>query len=301
MKEKLGFWGLNWLVFTVLALVWGSSFILMKKALENQVSSFQIASIRITSAGLVLFPLAIKYIKTLKPKTIFYVFLSGALGALIPAFLFCVAEEKVDSGIAGSLNSLTPIFVIVVGALFFQLKTTTQKIIGVLVAIVGSAMLTYFGGKGINNEVSTFHISLIIIATMLYGVNVNILNKFLKGVPSIQIAAVSLGINGLISFCYLLVDGYFNQLANNATIQKGSVYAFVLGVLGTAMASTLFFWLAKRTGALFASMVTYGIPFVALGWGFYFGETINGAQVIALLIILVGVYIATRPAKEVSP
>ncbi|MBC7423610.1 MAG: DMT family transporter, partial [Ferruginibacter sp.] len=133
---------IDWLIFTLLSLIWGSSFILMKLGMQ-QLSSCQVAALRIFSAGLVLLPITIKYIKSVPSNKLFLIFLSGSIGNLIPAFLFCIAEEKIDSGLAGTLNSLTPIFVVVTGYIFFNSQTSINKIIGIFIAFTGSFLLLF--------------------------------------------------------------------------------------------------------------------------------------------------------------
>ena len=85
---------LNWLIFITLSIVWGSSFILIKIGLNNHLSAYQFAAIRIVSAGMVLFPVSIKSIRFIPRTKLFMVFMSGALGSLFPSFLFCMAERQ---------------------------------------------------------------------------------------------------------------------------------------------------------------------------------------------------------------
>ena len=110
---------IHWVIFCLLALIWGSSFILMKEGL-TQLSPYQVAALRMLFAGLVLLPFAFKALKKIPKEKMGLVLLSGIIGNFIPAFLFCIAETKIDSALAGILNSLTPLFTILVGVFFFQ-------------------------------------------------------------------------------------------------------------------------------------------------------------------------------------
>ena len=281
---------LSWFIFVALSLIWGSSFILMKKGLEH-LSSYQVASIRIIASGLVLSPIAVKAVRNLPKEKIWYVFLSGLFGSLLPAYLFCMAEEGIDSSLAGVLNSLTPIFVIIIGALFFGMKTGTQKLIGILIAFSGSVLL-FLSQPGFARESHFGDVLLIVLATVMYGLNVNMVRRFLTQLPSMQVAAVALGLNAIPAAAVLWYSGYFRSNFSDAGILSSSFYSCILGVFSTAIASVIFYVLIKKAGPIFSSMVTYGIPFVAIGWGLYYGETVGWKQVGSLCVILTGVWIA---------
>jgi drug/metabolite transporter (DMT)-like permease len=288
--QKIGL--LNWAIFLLLSFIWGSSFILMKEGLIG-LSSYQVASLRIVFSGLVLLPYAIKYWKQIPINKIGTIFLSGFLGSLLPAFLFCIAEEKIDSALAGTLNSLTPIFVIIIGAVFFSTKTSTNKIIGIVIAIAGSALLM-FSKNSLQQNQPIFYISLILLATICYGINVNMVSKYLQNIGSIQIASIALGLNAIPALVILYCTGYFNLPLADSKVLSSTFFTALLGVFGTALASIIFYLLMKRAGAIFASMVTYGIPFVAIMWGLIYKEEVGVKQLVALCIILAGVFIANR-------
>lgn len=217
------------------------------------------------------------------------VFLSGVLGSLLPAFLFCYAEQGMDSSLAGTLNSLTPIFVIITGALFFHRKTPFNKVIGIIVAFTGSILLLL--SKGHIAEVNgLLYPLMIVLATVMYGLNVNLVSKYLAQLPSLQIAAVALTLNALPALAVLLYTGFFSLPLHQPALLKGLGASMLLGIGGTAIATVLFYMLVKRAGGIFASMVTYGIPFVAIGWGIYFKEHFGWVQAGCLIVILSGVF-----------
>jgi len=284
---------IDWFIFMVLAVIWGSSFILMKIGLDNHISPFNIAAIRMVAAGLVLLPVAVKSFRKIPVRQLPLVFLSGVLGSLLPAFLFCFAEQGMDSSLAGTLNSLTPIFVIITGALFFNRSTPMNKVIGIIIAFAGSILLLLSKGH-IQESHGLSYPLLIILATVMYGFNVNLVSKYLSHLPSLQIASVALTLNALPALGVLLFTGFFFLPFHETGFIKGTGAAMVLGIGGTAIATVLFYMLVKRAGGVFASMVTYGIPFVAIGWGIYFGEKFGWLQVGCLLVILLGVYCANK-------
>lgn len=277
----------------VLAVIWGSSFILMKIGLDNHISPFNIAAIRMVAAGLVLLPVAFRSFRKIPVNKLPLVFLSGVLGSLLPAFLFCYAEQGMDSSLAGMLNSLTPIFVIITGALFFARKPPVNKVIGIIIAFTGSILLLLSRGH-IKESNGLLYPLLIILATVMYGFNVNLVSKYLSHLPSLQIASVALTLNALPALGVLLFTGFFSLPFHETGFIKGVGAAMVLGIGGTAIATVLFYMLVKRAGGIFASMVTYGIPFVAIAWGIYFGENFGWIQVGCLLVILSGVYWANK-------
>jgi drug/metabolite transporter (DMT)-like permease len=282
---------LNWVIFVSLSIIWGSSFILMKLGL-NHLSAFQIASLRICFSGLVLLPTAIKYFKSIPNNKLLIVFMSGMLGSFFPAYLFCMSEVKggIDSALAGTLNSLTPIFAIVTGVFLFKNKISNNKIFGVVVSFIGSVLLL-LAKADFKEGQNLLYIGYVIAATFCYGLNVNMVQKHLGNIPSLHIAAVALSLISIPAFIILYFTGYFNISFTSQIIQSTGAAA-VLGILGTAVATILFYVLVKRAGAIFASTVTYGIPFVAILWGLYYNEDAGWKQVICLVIILCGVFIA---------
>jgi len=286
---------INWLIFIALSFIWGSSFILMKEGLVH-LSAFQVASLRIISSGLVLLPVAYKSFKEIPKNKIFVTFMSGVLGSLLPAYLFCIAEETIDSALAGVLNSLTPIFVIIIGAFFFQSKTSANKVIGILIAFTGSILL-FLSQPNFTHNSNAFNVLLVVIATIMYGYNVNMVSRHLKNIPSLRIASMALTLNAIPALAVLYFTGYFKLDLTDTGVLASTGFSCILGIFGTAVASIIFYMLIKRAGAVFSSMVTYGIPFVAIMWGIIYGEKIGWKQVLSLVIILAGVYIANRKIK----
>ncbi|MBS1733707.1 MAG: DMT family transporter [Bacteroidetes bacterium] len=287
---------INWLIFIALSFIWGSSFILMKEGLVA-LTAYQVASLRIIFSGLVLLPVAIRSFGKIPANKIFVTFMSGTLGSLLPAYLFCIAEEEIDSALAGVLNSLTPIFVIIIGALFFKARTPTNKVIGIIIAFSGSVLL-FFSQPNFSEKSNFFYILLVVIATIMYGLNVNMVHRYLNHIPSIQIASLALGLNAVPALVVLYFTGYFDLELSNKAVISSTGFSALLGIGGTAIASIIFYMLIKRAGAVFSSMVTYGIPVVAIMWGIIYGEQVGWKQVLSLAVILGGVYVANLKFKK---
>jgi len=290
MDKKL----INVAIFCTLSIIWGSSFILMKEGL-TALSAYQVASLRMLFSGLVLLPFAINAFKKIPKEKMGIVFLSGFLGNFIPAYLFCIAETNIDSSLAGILNSLTPLFTILVGLSFFNTSINKQKMIGVIIGFIGLCLL-FAAGKNISFQNLSFA-SLVLVATFFYGLNVNVVGKYLKNIRAIDIVSVAFALLIIPSAFILYMTGYFSMSFNDPHFQQATLASIVLEVIGTSIASILFYMLIKRSTIVFASMVTYGIPVIAVAWGVYFGESISLLQVGSLLIILAGVYIVSKPQQ----
>jgi drug/metabolite transporter (DMT)-like permease len=282
---------LNWILFIALSIIWGSSFILMKAGMQ-QLTPYQVASIRMLTAGLILLPVTVKRIRQMPTQKLSYVVLSGMLGSFFPAFLFCIAETRIDSALAGILNALTPICVIVVGSLFFHRLTTKYQLIGVMIGFAGLCFL--FLTKGSINLSFISYALLVPIATLSYGINVNVVNRHLHDIPSLNIASFAFTALIIPSFILLCLTGFFSLNMGNSNLLLSVGAASLLGISGTALATILFYILLKKSGPVFSSMVTYGIPFVSLFWGWLAGEAITLLQLCCLVMILAGVYISRR-------
>jgi drug/metabolite transporter (DMT)-like permease len=291
-----------WFIFVILCIIWGSSFKLMKDS-TAALSGAQIAALRIFSAGIVFVPFAIFYFSKIPRHKLGLVILSAIFGNLLPAFLFAIAMTKIDGSLGGILNSLTPICVVVIGIFFFKDKIKSQKIVGVLTGFLGLVLLTIMpaltGEKSISFNNFSYTL-LILLATFLYGINVNIVSHYLKSIRPIHLATVSLAFMTIPTAIVLWQQDFLQLDFNNIDIQKAVLASAGLGVVGSAVATALFYILVQRAGGLFASLVTYGIPFVALFWGFIDKEPITWIEIICLGIILVGVYLANRTDKKES-
>ena len=286
----------SWLLLLLLACIWGSSFILMKKGMftssgEAIFSAPQVASTRILLAALVLFPFAIPSLKKLFHRKNAWRFLSvGLSGNLIPAFLFTYAETGISSGLAGMLNSFTPIFTLLVGVLLFQIKAKLFQVIGAAIGTVGIFLLVILG-KSTSFTGNMEQIIAVIIATLLYGISLNLIRHKLAGFTSIEITSLSFAsilIPSAFAFFYFQTPAV---MFTNPAAGPAFLYISILGIIGTAMAVFLFNGIIKKSSALFASSVTYLIPIVAVLIGLSFSEEITYNQVGAMVIVLLGVFI----------
>jgi len=289
---------INWLLFFILSIIWGSSFILMKHSKEELTAS-QIAALRIFSAAVVFLPLALFHIKRVPSKKIFIIILSAITGNLVPAFLFALAISKnIDSSLAAILNSFTPIFYVFIAIAIFRDKIKIQKIVGIVIGFAGLTLL-FLLSKGISFENFKFAL-LILLATVLYGINVNMVGHFLKEIPSLYIATISLAFMIFPTAWILWQQDFLNLEFRENNVRLAIVEASILGIVGSAIATAIFYILIKRAGGIFASLVTYGVPFIGILWGILDGEKITIKQVACLAVILFGVYLSNLPDKKES-
>ena len=289
-KLKKSFSG--WILFIALSIIWGSSFILMKLGMQA-LTAIQVASIRILSAAIVLLPFAWIAFKNIPKKKRVFVALSGLLGSFLPAYLYCIAETKINSSLAAILNSLTPLFTIIVGVIFFRLKANVYKLAGVIIGFMGLILLPFTANQAIGlNDLS--YAALILLATICYACNVNMVSRYLQQTVALHVAALAFCFLFLPAFIILAATGYFQLPLLQTNFLHATFAASVLGIIGTAVATILFYMLVKKEGPLFASLVTYGIPVIAVIWGLIYGETITIAEIGCLLIILAGVYIVNK-------
>lgn len=283
---------LAWGLLLFLSLIWGSSFILIKKGLIA-FDAGQVGSLRIIAAAVFLLPFAIQRMKRAKRKHFVVLLTLGFTGSLIPAFLFAMAQTRIDSAIAGVLNAITPFWVIMLGALFFYQKINLRIAIGLFVGFAGTTLLVIAGKEGLGN-VNLYGL-FVIAATVCYGLNLNLIKFKLSELDAITITSVSLVMTGPIAILYLLVSTDFMSIIGTGDQVMTSFGAVVLlGVLGTAVALVLFNKLVLIKSPVFASSVTYLIPIVAVAWGIIDGEKIVTGQLMGMGLILAGVFIANR-------
>ena len=281
----------KWVFLFLLALIWGSSFILIKKSLIG-LSPMQLGSLRIIITGFILFIAGFNSLKNLSKNTIKWIALSGFLGTFFPAFLFAYAETEIDSAIASILNSIVPINTILFGFLVFNIISTKRQIIGVLIGFTG-AILLISNGAAINPNQNYWYALLVIIATVMYAFNINIIKRHLQDIPPLTIAVGNFIVIIVPAFLVLIYSGFFTQqVLQGPNFSISIFYVFLLSLFGTAIAKVLFNNLVQISTPVFASSVTYIMPIVAVFWGLLDNEVFSFWQGIATLIILGGVYLA---------
>ena len=283
---------LKWVFLTILALVWGSSFILIKKGLLA-LTGFQVGSLRIIFASTFLLLIGFKSLKKISKKQWKFIIFTSFFGTFFPAFLFAIAQKHISSSVSAVLNSLTPINTLLLGALAFKVGINKNQIIGVIAGLLGSLVLILSGAAD-HPEQNYWYSSLVIAATICYATNVNLLKKHLSDLSPLTITAGNFSIIVLPAIFVLFCTGFFNQQLNGIEIQKAIFFIAILGVVGTGIANIIFFRLIQISSPVFATSVTYLIPVVAFCWGLIDNEKLSLMQVFGAAIILTGIWLAAK-------
>ncbi|MFA8299025.1 MAG: DMT family transporter [Hyphomicrobiales bacterium] len=288
---------LSIVLMVILGMIWGSSFILIKKGLIY-LSADELGALRIVISFLALSPIAIRKLKSYSKSDILYLGLSGLTGSLAPAFLFAFAELKLHSSLAGVLNSLTPIFTLLAGLFFFQLRPSLKSYLGIALGLYGASMLILYshgGEMGFNNIEYSI---LPMLGAASYGININLIKKKLSHIPPIEITSSSFFVIGIPAFIYLLSTDLFTKILETPDTIRGIGYVSILSLVGTALALIIFNNLIKMSGPIYASSVTYLIPIFAILWGLFDGEQLETISFLWCGIILIGIFLINGPAKE---
>jgi drug/metabolite transporter (DMT)-like permease len=283
----------SWLLLVLIGTIWGSSFILMKKGLIV-FSDTQIAATRMGLAWLVTLPFILGRFKEISKKEWLILLCVGLLGNGVPAFLFATAQTKIDSSLTGMLNSLVPILTMVFGLLLFGLKTWPLQVVGLIIGFIGALLLIVMpdGIDGFDP-----HALLVVLASMCYAFNLNMVRKYLSRMPSMLITAGSFLWVGPLCLIYLFSTDFISRFDHEFAWMSFSAIA-ILAVVGTTLAVLMFNKLIQSGGVLFASMVTYIVPIVAILWGVLDGEIISLWSISGVFIILSGVYLVNKPSEK---
>jgi len=286
----------KWLYLTVLALIWGSSFILIKKSLLG-LNPYQLGALRTIITGIFLLAVGFKSIASIKKREWKWVIISGFLGSFIPAFLFAIAETEIDSAVTSILNSLVPLNTVLFGFAIFKIASTKRQILGVIIGFIGTSILILKGAE-LNPNQNYLFAGYIILATFMYALNVNIIKKYLQHAKPLSIATgnyVAIIIPAIVILCF---TDFFNESTySHPDFKMSVVYIVILSFFGTALAKVLFNTLVQISTPVFASSVTYLMPVVALVWGLLDDEGFSIMQAFGSLIILVGVYLSHKRQK----
>jgi len=280
----------QWIVLLVLSLIWGSSFILMKRGLDAFTNN-QVAAFRIFISYLAFLPFAIKHINKLKKENIISLLIVGFIGNAIPAMLFTKAQTRIDSSLAGMLNSLTPMFTLFVGLLFYKSKILLINIAGILLGLIGAIGLVNNGQNILTGDNS--YAIFIVVATIFYGISVNEIKFKLPGMSGIAIASLSFFFIGPFAGIYLLFTDYSGAI-NSGLFLPSLGYISILAIFGSFFAVMLFNTLIKYTSAIFGASVTYFIPIIAIMWGILDGEPFTFNHLLWFMVIIVGVYLVNK-------
>ncbi len=282
---------LKWLLLTVLALIWGSSFILIKKGLVG-LTPMQLGSLRIIFSATFLLLIGFRSITQIKQHQWKYIALTSLFGTFIPAFLFAIAQTQISSSVSSILNSLTPLNTLILGGIVFGLSFRRTQIWGVIIGLIGTLLLIVNGAIHHPNQ-NYWYTILVLIASICYATNVNLLKKYLSDVKPLSITTGNFLVM-LVPALIVLFSTDFLTVVKDVEVQHSMLFIMVLGVVGTGIANIIFFRLIQMSSPVFATSVTYLIPVVAFFWGLLDGEMLTPVQFIGAFIILIGVYLSSK-------
>jgi len=282
---------LKWLLLAALALIWGSSFILIKRGLVG-LTPFQVGSLRMLFAFLFLLLVGFRSLTQIPLGKWKYIALTAFTGTFVPAFLFAVAQSEIDSSISAILNSLTPLNALILGVTFFGLAFQRSQFIGVMIGLVGSLILI-LSGAAHNPHQDYWYALFVVVATFCYALNVNFIKKYLSDVNPLAITTGNFVVLAVPALIILIATGFFAQL-QEVKVQHSVLFVGILGIIGTGIANMLYFKLIQMTSPVFAASSAYLFPVVAIFWGLLDGEVLSLVQVLGGVIILTGVYLSAK-------
>ena len=282
---------LAWVLLLVLAFIWGSSFILIKKGLVG-LEPGEAGSLRIVAAFIFLLPFALKRLRSVDKKKLHFYTSVGLLGSLVPAFLFAVAQTRLESAITGVLNGLVPLFTILIALVIFKQRQTKAVYLGVIIGFLGTAILITAGNGSAFSGINSYAF-LVVLATICYASNLNLIKQKLNDIHAVTVTSVSLLLVGPLATIHLF--GFTDFWPKLMTVEGTGIATFyicLLGILGTAIALIIFNKVLQMKDALFASSVTYIIPVFAVMWGIIDGENLYLLHYTGMAAVGIGVYIA---------
>ncbi len=276
----------KWILLIVLSIIWGSSFILIKKSLDH-FTPYQVGALRVLIAGIILMPIAISKYRLFPKKHLKWLILAAFTGNFIPMFLFPIAETEISSSIAGIINSMMPIFVIIVGTLFWKFETTKRQMTGIFISFTGVCLLAFGGGD--DSKFKIFPILLLLLATLFFAIiTTTVKSKLMEVSSTILSAFVFSFILFLPSLITLISTGFVSTFTFSKENMIGLMFVSLLSVFGTGLAMMMNYRLLKVSSPLFASTVTLLMPIVAIIWGILDGEKLTILQFVGASIIIAG-------------
>ena len=283
-------------ILTVLALIWGASFMLIKIA-DRELTPATLILGRLASAALLL---AVIAMVRLGARATFaemrrrwqWLIVIGLVNTAVPFWLLSWGETRLDSGLASIIQGAVPIFNALLAFAFFrEERVVGLRLVGLFIGFVGVALLV-----GAQPQGKLLAALAVVAMALCYAIGTLIAGRYLRGTPPLVVALAST----VVSTVAVLPVGVIQAPVG---MWHGETIAaiLVLGFVGTAIAYLLFFELIQRAGANYATLVTYLVPPIALAYGAIFlGESFGLTAFAALALILVGVAFATGSVRLAS-
>ena len=285
----------KWFYLAILSLIWGSSFILIKKGLVG-LSPYQVASLRIIFAAIVIFLYSYNSLKKIPKASWKWILITAYTGTFFPVYFISYGQSEIESGLASIITTITPINTLVIGIIFFGLIFTKKQLLGLLIGL-GGAILLIYEASGADLSINIYYSFFIYMTTVGYAASVNLIKNYLTNIsPEAVTAGIFISISPP-ALIVLFLSEFSSLNFHDSQVINSIIFVFVLGIFSSAIAQTLFNKFVKIASPLFASAVTYTMPVVAIFWAILDGETITLMQFFATAIILVGVYMVNKKKK----
>ena len=282
----------KWGTLVILSLIWGSSYILIKKGLTG-LTPIQLGSLRVIVTTLLIAPIGYQKIKHIPREKMKWVALSAFVGSFFPAYLFAFAETEISSSVTAVMVSLTPLFTLLISVIIFGEELLKKQVLGVLIGFTGIIVL-------VNNELTSssfniLYVMFIVLAAICYAINANVLKYKLPNIPALGIVFMSFLFMFIPAFIILCFSSFpFSDFASDPLIIESIIYIVILALFGTAIAKVLYIKLLAISTPVFSVSTTYLMPVVAIFWGLLDGEEFKLTQFTGTAIILLGVYLVTK-------
>lgn len=286
----------KWLYLVLLSFIWGSSFILIKKALLG-FTPLQLGGLRIVFASLTLFFLGFRSLTKIKITDWKWLIIAGLTSSFFPPFLFALAQTQLDSGITSIFNSIVPLLTTLVGISLFGAIITKRQVLGVFIGLFGTVALIA-AGMEFTPDQNYWYAIFVLLSALGYAFNINVIKRHLSHMNSLTLTTASFAVAFVPAIVLVIYSGFFGEIQENVQMHNAIWYLLALAVLGTAWANIFFNKLIHMSSPVFAASVTYTIPLVAVFWGVWDGETINAYQLVGGAIILFGVWLVNKKKKQ---
>ena len=291
----------KWGTLIILSVIWGSSYILIKKGLTG-LTPVQLGSLRVIITTVLIAPIGYNKIKHIPKNKMKWVAVSAFVGSFFPAYLFAFAETEISSSVTAVMVSLTPLFTLLISVIVFGEELLKKQVIGVIIGFLGIVVL--INNELISSSFNILYVMFIVLAAFCYAVNANLLKYKLPNIPALGIVFMSFIFMFIPAFIVLFFSGFpFSDFTSNPLILESIVYIVILALFGTAIAKVMYIKLLAISTPVFSVSTTYLMPVVAIFWGLLDGEEFKLTQFIGTSIILIGVYLVTKkkaPTKGAS-
>jgi drug/metabolite transporter (DMT)-like permease len=280
----------NFIILVLLSIIWSTTFIFLKY-LAPFFGSSGTACLRLLSASIFLLVVykALKYKINWKRDWKFLCII-GIINASIPFCCFAFAALYIPTSLSAILNSLTPFFGVVFAAILFKEKITLSKLIGLSCGVLGVYLISS-NKIIINNSKALLGVIAVIMATACYGLAANLIKKYGEEVDSKSLSCGSQFFAGIALLPFFIKTGVKMDITF-----KAALIMLCFGVLCSAIAYLIFFYLVKEIGPISSLTVTFLIPIFSLLWGtLLLHEIIYPLMILGILLIFAGTLVITKP------